>query len=279
MKFKTQIVLILLLSICAYVLSGCKAGGERTGVDYMPDMRYSKAYEYYVPSPTVDGEEGGTPYFKNGQVSLEPVKGTVPRGMLTADLADADDKAAMPHLFFTSSEADYERAKTELINPITLTSLNAERIMAEGKGIYETHCLVCHGAEGKGKGHLVNIGKIAGVPNYVAVLPNLTDGGIFHTLSYGKGNMGAYGSQINPEERWKVIHYIKAMLNEPTILQVEAPVVVEEEIEEEEDDHGNGSHGGDHGDDHDEHHEGDGNHGDQDKNEGEHSDNEHSGGH
>ena len=275
MKFKTQITYILLVSILASMLSGCKAGGERTGVDYMPDMRYSKAYEYYVPSPTIDGTEDGKPYFKNGQVSQLPVKGTVPRGMLTTDLTDADDKAAMPHLYFTASEADYERAKTELINPITLTSLNADRILAEGKSVYETHCLVCHGAEGKGKGHLVNIGKISGVPNYVAVMPALTDGAIFHTLSYGKGNMGAYGSQINPEERWKVIHYIKSMLNDPVILQVEAPEVIEEEIEEEEDNH----HG--HGGDHDNH---SGNHGDDDghhdnTHKEDHSDNDHSDGH
>jgi len=31
---------------------------------------------------------------------------------------------------------------------------------------------------------------------------------IFHVITHGKGRMWAHGSQVTPEERWKIAHYI-----------------------------------------------------------------------
>lgn len=38
-------------------------------------------------------------------------------------------------------------------------------------------------------------------------------GRMYHTITYGKGAMGSHASQVTPEERWKMIHYIKEVLN------------------------------------------------------------------
>jgi mono/diheme cytochrome c family protein len=34
-------------------------------------------------------------------------------------------------------------------------------------------------------------------------------GTIFHSITYGKGQMGAYASQLSTEQRWMIVHYIK----------------------------------------------------------------------
>ena len=39
-------------------------------------------------------------------------------------------------------------------------------------------------------------------------MKDLTDGKIYHTITYGVNAMGSYASQLAPEERWKVIMYV-----------------------------------------------------------------------
>jgi len=42
----------------------------------------------------------------------------------------------------------------------------------------------------------------------------LRDGEIFHTITLGIRSMGAHGSQIRPEDRWKLIIYIRKLQEE-----------------------------------------------------------------
>ena len=37
-----------------------------------------------------------------------------------------------------------------------------------------------------------------------------TDGHFYHVITFGKGAMGSYASQLRPEERWMVISYIRS---------------------------------------------------------------------
>jgi hypothetical protein len=36
-----------------------------------------------------------------------------------------------------------------------------------------------------------------------------SDGHYFHVITFGKGQMGSYASQLRPEQRWWVINYIR----------------------------------------------------------------------
>ena len=38
----------------------------------------------------------------------------------------------------------------------------------------------------------------------------MPEGTMFHSVTYGKGQMGSYASQLNTKQRWEVIAYIKA---------------------------------------------------------------------
>ena len=38
----------------------------------------------------------------------------------------------------------------------------------------------------------------------------MPEGTIFHSVTYGKNNMGSYASQLSREQRWMVVQYVKA---------------------------------------------------------------------
>ena len=38
----------------------------------------------------------------------------------------------------------------------------------------------------------------------------MPDGQMYYSIMYGKNLMGSYASQLNRDQRWMVIHYIKA---------------------------------------------------------------------
>ena len=71
-------------------------------------------------------------------------------------------------------------------------------------------CTHCHGSTGEGDGKVSE--KLAGVANLKGqAYKNLTDGHIFYVVSMGKGLMGAHGSQLSQEERWKIVRYVQVL--------------------------------------------------------------------
>ena len=86
--------------------------------------------------------------------------------------------------------------------------------------MYDTYCDHCHGPKGQGDGKVaqgVTVDGIekkayAGVANLTGdALKNITEGHIFHVITYGKGLMMPHGSQISTEDRWKIAHYVKTL--------------------------------------------------------------------
>ena len=37
----------------------------------------------------------------------------------------------------------------------------------------------------------------------------MTEGTMFHYITYGKNAMGSYASQLSTKQRWMIVHYIK----------------------------------------------------------------------
>lgn len=98
-------------------------------------------------------------------------------------------------------------------------------VIERGRECFEIHCAVCHGYTGQGgndpkTGHgLVGRRWPVMVPNFhfqagegkdnrVAML---SDGEYFEVISYGKATMPAYGARISVEDRWAIVHYIRAL--------------------------------------------------------------------
>jgi mono/diheme cytochrome c family protein len=73
-----------------------------------------------------------------------------------------------------------------------------------------TYCVVCHGPKGDGQGYIVP--KFPMPPSlYSPKVTNWPDGRIYHVITHGQNLMPSYASQILPEDRWAVIHYVRAL--------------------------------------------------------------------
>ena len=153
---------------------------------YMPDMYYSLAYEPYSKNNL----------FRNHTSARIPVKGTIKRGHVPYEIENSNE--------------GYERARTELKNPYSLHISEKEKNLS--KELFNIYCASCHGEKGDGEGFLVQKEKILGVPSYSATrLPDITEGSIFHVITYGKGVMGSHASQLTQKERWLIVSYVQSL--------------------------------------------------------------------
>jgi len=79
----------------------------------------------------------------------------------------------------------------------------------DGKKSYETNCVACHGAQGKGDGPAAaaltpkpkNLGEKA--------IQDESDGEIFWKITTGRGSMPPW-QQLPEKERWGLVHHIRS---------------------------------------------------------------------
>src|SRR6478736_5050878 len=83
---------------------------------------------------------------------------------------------------------------------------------AAAKVLFNTYCAICHGEKGDGKGNLVKREKFLGVPNYKD--RQITEGSIFHVVTYGLNAMGSHANQLSTNERWLVASYVMKLKSE-----------------------------------------------------------------
>ncbi len=106
-------------------------------------------------------------------------------------------------------------------NPLPISA----EVLARGRERYDINCAVCHGYTGQGgndkkQGHGM-VGRLwpVAIPNFHFIegkdnrVPMMPDGEYFEVITYGKGTMPAYGSRISVEDRWAIVHYVRALQN------------------------------------------------------------------
>lgn len=169
------------------VMISCNSTHRNPGRAYMPDMAYSRAYETY--SSTENLKEKGIHY------NALPVEGTIARGDMAAYTLKND----------SSGYAQSASVK----NPFNTDSID----LKEAERLYLINCGICHGTKLDGNGPLWKGGDgpyPAAPKNFLADdMKAMTEGTMFHSVTYGKGQMGSYASQLNIKQRWDVIAYIK----------------------------------------------------------------------
>ena len=93
-----------------------------------------------------------------------------------------------------------------LSNPLTPTN----EVMNLGKKRYLTFCSPCHGNLGDGDSRLR--GQFPNPPSlHSEKVRGWLDGNIYHVIVNGQNVMPSYASQLSRDERWAVIHYIRAL--------------------------------------------------------------------
>jgi len=178
--FVTVLLVFLLVNLVA-----CNRDRNNPGWDYFPDMFYSTAYETNTKNPN----------FENGMTMRVPVAGTISREFIPFE--------------YTNDPESRKMAGKELVNPF----LKSPETLSRGKLIYTTFCIGCHGIEGNGDGRLFTSGLYPLKPLTLSgeSAVKLKDGEIYHTITLGIRSMGAHGSQIRPDDRWKLILYIRTL--------------------------------------------------------------------
>jgi mono/diheme cytochrome c family protein len=206
----------------------------------MPDMVHSTAYEANIYNYYYYNTWGTEEEYKEFAEPREPVTGTIPRGFSTvhyesdpaARLASMKEfegekthtsiaytpNGAVPY-YYEDTEDERARAMREILeNPFPIT----EDGLARGEELYNLYCGICHGEKGDGLGYLVREedparGITAGVypaapANFLQdTFYNSSNGRYYHSIMYGKNVMGAYADKLSYEERWQVIHWIRAL--------------------------------------------------------------------
>lgn len=164
----------------------CKSDKDSPGFEFMPNMYRSPSVETYGENHTTGGADS--------MAARTPVKGTIPRGFQPYNIPNTPE--------------GYELSAS-LVNPIPYSP----EVMEEGKLIYDKFCMHCHGETGLADGKVVTNGGFPPPPAFNAALKDLPEGKMFHSITYGKNLMGSHASQVNTEDRWKIIHYIRSLQN------------------------------------------------------------------
>lgn len=182
-KIKIVLAFILMAGV-AIVFESC--GNKREpGRVYMPDMTYSRAFEAYAPNNLAAENINYVPY---------PVVGTIRRGDL------------FPYPL--PNDSNGYRMSAQIKDP--LPPLDTIQ-MAEAQRLFNINCAICHGPKLDAQGPLSTGGKIPAVANLtLKQYVDMPVGTMFHSITYGKNNMGSYASQLTREQRWMVIQYVKS---------------------------------------------------------------------
>jgi len=189
-----KLIRLFSLFLIPFLLVACDRSDNNPGYDYMGshDMYYTKFYKAYSPNPI----------FRDSMTNQLAVEGTIARGKMPFPY---------PGATLTDRAVNQSKAGTEMANPIEFN----EEVLANGKAYYDIFCAVCHGESGKGDGHLFSSGLFPAKPTSLieSYVQDKPDGEIYYVITYGSisGLMGPHGTQIQPNERWNIIHYVREL--------------------------------------------------------------------
>lgn len=174
----------MVILFATFVINGCVDKRHPAKI-YMPDMAYSRAFEAYAPNHL---KTEGINYIPS------PVPGTIKRGDLFP--------------YTVPNDTNGYNMSVNIKNPLPLLDSVG---LYEAQRLFNINCAICHGANLDAQGPLATSGKVGGIANLkLAQYIQKPIGQMFHAVTYGKGNMGSYASQLDKKQRWMVVQYVKS---------------------------------------------------------------------
>jgi len=99
---------------------------------------------------------------------------------------------------------------TAPVVPLSNPLIPTPEVLQLGKKRFLTFCSPCHGNYGDGDSRLNN--QFPNPPSlHSEKVRGWQDGNIYHVIVNGQNVMPSYASQLSRDERWAVIHYIRAL--------------------------------------------------------------------
>jgi mono/diheme cytochrome c family protein len=131
-------------------------------------------------------------FFEDGRAARPLVEGTVARGELRGD-----------ELLYTGKEG----GKPADLFPFPATLA----VLTRGQQRYNIFCSPCHDRVGTGQGTIVRRGYRVPPSFHIDRLREAPAGYFFDVISNGFGVMPDYAQQVQPEDRWAIVAYIRAL--------------------------------------------------------------------
>lgn len=183
MKSGMQTILLLVVLVGGGYLFYQHSGFfpyEHNVMQYMPNMHHTVALK---PQRAYD-------FYSDRLGARTPPAGTIARSQ--RPYAYNKEKSA----------ADVEKFS----NPIPAT----KEVLLRGQKVYMNTCVVCHGPAGNGDGYIVP--PYSKPPSLQSdKIRGYADSQIFHVITVGQNLMGSYAPQVREQDRWAIIHYIRAL--------------------------------------------------------------------
>jgi len=180
------------LALLLAVALGLAVGG------FCPGNRHAVAWPDAMAQSPAFGEGAACPYLARGQISQLDPEGTRPRS------------GRAPR--FGGGVEGGRAAGKVLRQPF---DAQAPAVLERGRDVFVRDCMPCHGVGGRGDGPVPSAAGAGSMPRPASLLAEhartLPDGYLYDYVSEGGLLMPAHGAQISPEDRWKVVAWVRRL--------------------------------------------------------------------
>ncbi|MFA6598242.1 MAG: quinol:electron acceptor oxidoreductase subunit ActD [Ignavibacteriaceae bacterium] len=173
-KYLTLLVVVALLTSATTYLT-------------LNKLLYITPFTWLMQQDRVNVQSRST-FYADGFGMRNPVEGTVARGFI-------------PY--------EYKGLAAPVV-PLSNPLMPSSEVLKLGKKRFLTFCSPCHGNYGDGDSRLR--GQFPNPPSlHSEKVRGWQDGNIYHVITNGQNIMPSYASQLSRDERWAIIHYIRAL--------------------------------------------------------------------
>lgn len=190
---------ILALAIVAVVsVAGFRgATTTKTPIEIFPDMDRQARYK----------PQAENAFFADGRNDRPVPTNTVARGNYLNQMEvfseDFEDLRISDTVYNFGKHPDGSFVAKMPVEP-------TNEFMQLGQEKYDIFCAVCHGVAGDGNGVTKPYGVLA-ASYHDDRLRGETDGYLYDVIANGKGLMYGLKDRLNPEERWAIVFYMRAL--------------------------------------------------------------------
>ncbi len=190
---------LVLLCLGVVSIAGCRGSlSRRPPIELFPDMDRQ---------PKLRPQSANEFFPDRFSSRLHPAH-TIPRSQ-PLQVSDTPVYPFEDHPVFTGMVAGTPPGATNFVevNPLPITA----ELLARGRQVFAIHCQICHGAAGDGKGVTTKYGMTVIANIHDPRIVRQPDGEIFHVITHGRNLMQGYAATIEPQDRWAVISYVRAL--------------------------------------------------------------------
>jgi mono/diheme cytochrome c family protein len=148
----------------------------------------------------------------------------------------ANARPIPPHTVERGDARENAAFYTGLTNGTYITQLPVKltpELLGRGRERFDAICAECHDRTGSGSGMVVQRGFPQPPSYHVPRLRNAPIGHFFDVITNGYGVMYSYAAHVQPEDRWAIAAYIRALQLSHNMKAAELPSLEQQKLENE----------------------------------------------